>query len=465
VADLRAHWQYWLLGAWLIVVFLLGGSSRADVPGLLVLRPLSVLVLAAAVSGLSRRQIAENRFLLGVAAAWLALHLLQLVPLPPAIWHALPDREVVREVDRQAGLGAPWRPLSMSPWGTRNALWATVAPLAVLVLALQVGGRELRQLLVWILAIVLASAALGMLQMSGDAQGPLYFYAYTHNGLPVGLMANRNHQALLLACALPMLAALAMPGDNRTRRFGSAFPRFSWAVPAVGALILVPLILLTGSRSGTLLAVIALAGVALFVWLAASVRAPASDATSSRHRRRGALVALAGIALAGAVTLALGRTPAIDRFASMDPTNDLRIRVLPVILSMIRTYLPWGTGFGAFENVYRLHEPDALLSSFYLNHVHDDWLELVLTGGLPALLLLAVGLVAFGRRSIRVLSARAGGADNGLAVVGFMIILLLGLASITDYPLRVPSLACLGAIALVWLQAHPERDQEDARSG
>ncbi len=42
-----------------------------------------------------------------------------------------------------------------------------------------------------------------------------------------------------------------------------------------------------------------------------------------------------------------------------------------------------------------MHEPDALLRADYANHAHNDWLEVALTGGLPALLILAAACLAF----------------------------------------------------------------------
>jgi hypothetical protein len=35
--------------------------------------------------------------------------------------------------------------------------------------------------------------------------------------------------------------------------------------------------------------------------------------------------------------------------------------------------------------------------------------------------------------------------------LGLVIILLFGTASLSDYPLRVPSLACLFALAVLWI--------------
>mgnify|MGYP007125385276 CR=1 FL=1 len=85
--------------------------------------------------------------LFGLAVAALALTIAHLVPLPPAIWSQLPGRELVSEIDRAAGLGDVWRPLSLTPGATWNALHAQLVPLAALVLGAQLGRDDLWRLL------------------------------------------------------------------------------------------------------------------------------------------------------------------------------------------------------------------------------------------------------------------------------------------------------------------------------
>src|SRR3546814_18783044 len=64
------------------------------------------------------------------------------------------------------------------------------------------------------------SGGLGLAQVIGPRDGPLYLYEITNNGSAVGLFANRNHQAALLACLFPMLAVYASidhPSAERMR--------------------------------------------------------------------------------------------------------------------------------------------------------------------------------------------------------------------------------------------------------
>ena len=63
------------------------------------------------------------------------------------------------------------------------------------------GGDARRRLLLFALAIGVASAVLGMLQVLGG--GP-YFYTITNAGTAVGFAANHNHFAALEYVLLPL---------------------------------------------------------------------------------------------------------------------------------------------------------------------------------------------------------------------------------------------------------------------
>jgi O-antigen ligase len=436
------------LSLWLAIVFLLGGSSRGDISSLILLRPLSILFLAHALYGLTRAQVRQNRILLALAAAWLALPLLQLVPLPPVLWHGLPGRQILRDIDLQAGLGPTWRPLSMAPAATWNAVWSLPAPLAVLVMGVQLDDRGRARLLLPVILLGCMSAAIGVLQLLTASSGLFDLYRIAGRGQPIGLLANRNHQAALLAMMLPMLATWAA---MRTRRSLRAVSRQWWA-PMAGAVFLVPLILLTGSRSGLVLAAVGLLSVPLLI---SGNRLSPRQAGSGR----GAVVFGAGVVALVVLAIWLDRAASVDRLFALDPGADLRLRALPVIVTMIGIYAPWGSGIGTFEPVYKLHEPDALLSPSYLNHAHDDWLELLVTGGLPAALLLMLSLAALAVAIVR--RWRVGRAGDGLpplVALGALMLLMFALASLSDYPLRTPSLASLGAVAVLWVATGASRE-------
>lgn len=449
LGQLVRHRVLAAVAGFMVLVFLLGGGARADIETLQLLRPVSVLVLSFALANLRREHVAGNRLLVGLAAAWLGLHLLQQVPLPPQLWQALPGRGIVAEIDRAAAVGEVWRPLTMVPSATRNAAWTLLAPLAVLVLGIQLDAVAREKLLALLVGLGLVSALLGVLQLLGDAQGPLYFYRITNNGSAVGLFANRNHQAVFLATVPPMLFAWAALRGNRVQTgagVNSLAPWTYWACAACGTLLVTPLILVTGSRSGLVTSLLGLLAIPALL----------SGRSARSHGSATALLALA-IASLALLTVMLGQGIAFERLVGSDP-GDQRIRILGTLMDMVRLYSPWGTGFGSFTEIYELHEPRRLIAAFYMNHAHNDWLELVLTGGWPSLALAAIAALGWFVRLAQLLRPSGEDPDRVLmGRLGLLILLMLAAASLGDYPLRAPALACLAMAAALWAAPTPNR--------
>lgn len=444
----------------LALVMLWGGSSRADVPYLIFVRPLAVLLLGYALWGLRLSHIRAHPWLFGTAMVILALPLLQLVPLPPSIWGALPGRALIAEIDAKAGLGSVWRPLSLVPSMTWNAFFALLVPLAALMFGLRLEQRDRARLVPLLLGFGFFSAVLGVLQIVGPPGGFLYFYPVTHTDSAVGLFANRNHEAAFLACMFPALALFATT-PTLTALDGPLKPGLALA----GGVILVPLILVTGSRAGLVAGMIgiALAGVILLGPLLKSRR----DARAARLAAiLGAAAVVGGICLVW-VTSWLGRAEALQRLLGWEVDKDFRLQAWQSILSLARDYFPAGAGYGSFAEVYKAHEPRELLHGAYFNQAHNDWIEVLMTGGLPAAILLAVVCVVVLWRLVtlarRITSSEI---DDRLALLGMSIILIMAFASTTDYPLRVPSIACIWVLAVVWAVPHgrtrPSPEAEDA---
>lgn len=441
--------RFVVLCLWVSIVFLLGGTSRPETGSLVVLRPAAVLVLAYGLATITGAQLRHYRFPLGCALALVALHLFHLTPLPSELWSSLPGRALIGEIDQQAGLGKLWRPLSVAPDWTWNSLWATMVPISVLVVGLQLDQRRRRGLVGLLLVLGAASALLALLQILGGSESGLYLYG-PGNGSADGLFANRNHQAVFLATIIPSLFVwAALPGE-RQGGSGRTQARRRLLMAVIAAAFLVPLVLVTGSRAGLLICIVAAAATPF-------LRRP-----DALHAKAGAKAKwpywgiVAGLGALVLITIALGRGLAVDRLLGTEEATEGRVLMLPTVLETIKIYAPWGSGLGSFETVFQVHEPDRLLQPGLANRAHNDWLELAVTGGLPVLALLASGILAWLWKAWEV--ARPGASvdqDVALARLGLLILLLFALASLTDYPVRMPSLSCLAAIAILWTV--PER--------
>ncbi len=435
---------FWALGLLLLLMFVAGGGSRPDVSSLVVLRPASALALGFALWGMTRAQLLRHRFIFGMATAIVALVVIQLVPLPPAIWSVLPGRGLVVEIDAAAGLGSVWRPINLVPSAGWNALFALIPPLAVLLLGARLDSRG-RWWVAWLLiAIGMFSALLAVLQLGSDPYGPLYLYRVTNEGSAVGLFANRNHQAVFLASLFPLLAVCASAArpsriDARLRAAGAL---------AIGAFLLA-LILVTGSRMGLLTALIGLLSVPMLYSMPRSLR----TAAAGRRHLMQAGVAIA-ILIVVATTIVFGRALAIERFVDPTAAETVRNQAWGPMFSAAMVYFPAGAGFGSFGDIFKVHEPHDLLATTIFAHAHNDWLELLLTGGLPAVLLLGIAMTAFIVMAVRWWRLRKGREEDVLlGGAGLWMVVIFAVASFGDYPLRVPSLACLFSVIVLWISS------------
>lgn len=435
-----------LLLALLAALFVGGGASRTDVQSLIVIRPVAVLVLAWGLYGLKRQHWRQAPFTIALLTAASVLTIMHLIPLPPAVWTALPGRGLIAEIDRASGTGAVWRPLSMVPGATRNALFSLVVPVAVLVLGLRLADRERALLLPVFIAFGLASGLLGALQLVGEPGGPLSLYAQSTTGTANGLFANRNHNGVLLACLFPLLTAFALE-RSRDRRGG----HWVWIAGSL-AVATMTLILVVGSRAGLLCAILAI--------LLSPLLALDRLRRASRATRRIAVAAYVGgcaaLLVLGGLFMAFARAESLQRLLASDAEGDRRLEVWGPVWDMTKRYFPFGSGIGSYIEVFQINEPREVLSLNYSNHAHNDWLEVAMTVGLAGTLILAAAVIGVALLSWHAWRPSAL-KDPLLARAATIVLLLLGLASIGDYPLRVPSLMAFCVISLLWLEVRPDR--------
>jgi O-antigen ligase len=433
---------FWALALLLVLLFLCGGSSRADVEPLILLRPATVIALAYGLWRLDRLTVRAYRILYWMMAACFAAILLQLVPLPPLVWQALPGRGRILAFAQAAGSSDVWRPLTLVPWGTWNALYFMFGPAAILVLATQITVRELRSILALLIILGFCSAGLGLLQALDGSGANLYFYERTQVGSIVGVFANRNHEAMLISLLFPGLATFAVTAEGD-------YGHILRVAALIGSFLLVPLLLITGSRAGLAVSVIAIAAEVIIFRISM-----VNDRGGSPRRAR-LIAAAIGFAATILVTAALwlARADAIVRILN-DPAQDLRFRFWKPVLHMAAAYFPAGSGWGSFVEAYQVDEPRDLLAITYLNHAHNDWIEVAMTGGIVGVILLGTALALWAWSIGQLFRTRGrSGRSISLARLGACWMGIAGLMSLSDYPLRVPFLAAYFVIASVWLAA------------
>lgn len=425
--------SFLLFAILLATLWVAGGGSRADLIGQVLVRAMAWAVLVIAILFAPIPSLRGARPVAALLFGAAAIACVQLVPLPPGLWQILPGRAVLAEAAAASGQPQPWRAWSIVPGATVNALSSLVVPLAVLILVAGMRPAPQRYLPAMLLGFAALTMFIGLLQFSGATlNNP---FVNDTPGEVSALFANRNHFALLMAIGCAVAPAWAFMDRIQLR----------WRGPLAGGLVLIFLlaIVASGSRSGVMLG-----AVALMLGLALIAR-PARHLL--RRKPRWVLPAiLSGVAMLAialvTVSVLAGRAVAIDRVVTSDVGQDMRSRGLPTVLGMIRDYLPFGSGLGGFETLFRLHEPFDLLKPTYFNHAHNDWLEIVLDTGVPGLLLLVCGVLWWGMASVR-----AWRTDALVPKTGSAIVLLIMAASVFDYPARTPAILAILTLAALWL--------------
>jgi O-antigen ligase len=229
----------------------------------------------------------------------------------------------------------------------------------------------------------------------------------------------------LLLLAIPFTIVIA---SEASARAGSrSLPL--WLGAGVALLILALGIAMNGS-----LAAVLLAGPAI---LLSALLLPGT------RRLGGLLLAVAALGLGGAI-LVLTNSPVQAELTGKDTSSlDGRSEIWSTTLAATRQTFPAGTGLGTFEAVYPTYEDAEVVTQTYVNHAHNDYLEVVLEGGAIGALILAAFLFWWGKTAT---SAWQVGNEDLLgraAVVASGVILA---SSFVDYPLRTPSLATIFAL-------------------
>lgn len=385
-----------------------------------------------------------------LAGVTVLLVTLQLVPLPPAIWMALPGRTLFVETVDVIGLPQAWRPLSLDPENTRRELLSLLPPLAMFLGTLRL-DEERRVLVVrTILGGALLSIVVGIAQITMAPPSLFDFFAVTPSGVPVGFFANRNHQASFLAACVALTPILIFPNNRSLGRDTSRFNLILFFVFPIAAVA-------TASRMGTLMMVLAL----LLAMANLMVSQP------SLKKNRTVLIA-AGVLLVTLSLIAFFSISAVTgRLASA--AEDARLTFWPEVIWALKQYFPIGSGFGTFDLVFRSAEPLALVSPKFVNHAHNDYLELVLEGGLAAAAAILAFLIWFGTASLRAWrpTGRPSWDDSRrrFAMPASSTILIMLAHSIVDYPLRTDTLALIFAFSCALLipnrhDVYRQRDQD-----
>jgi O-antigen ligase len=288
-----------------------------------------------------------------------------------------------------------------------------------------------------VIAIVAyCSVALAVLQVFG---GSGYVYATTNRGNGVGLFANSNHFGSFMLIALALVGGQWIQSRPSVHRIRPAM-----AKGRVLAAILAPFALgvfLSNSLACTLLLFPVAAGVYFLYRPQTRIYWPV------------VFLALPVMAMAMVWLLASGWL-SNDLMAKSGTIGISRGEFLVNGIAMAQSFAPFGSGLGTFREIYPWFEKLGVVGTTFVNHAHNDLLELVIETGLVGIGVLAVFLYWYVTKLRRLWSSER--ERNPVAVAASIAVGAVLVHSLADYPLRTAAISGLVAACLVMMCREPE---------
>ena len=462
VKSTSANLVWFVVVIFLLALSFLGGSSRHDHAQVIMLRPIAVLSLFFALGSLQRKTLSEFWALALLMLALIVWALLQLIPLPGEVWQELPGRKAISDLDQAVYGHAIARPISMSPAAGWSALAALAVPAAALVMAIAFNFSS-KLLLGFVALLGLTNVIFGFIQTASGGAGALYIYRVSNRNGPTGLFANENHMGAFLAITILVFAKLLID-CIRERRSQVFIYILGLSIPMTFLALLI-----NGSRAGIVLGLFASLGALLMFWISVQAKAPNSSESPKRGRRTQghgkkrlplgtitfASAAVAFVILLG-VFLSLDRIPGLESAVNEDPMEQLRVQLLAPLFEMIKSYWLLGIGFGSFSAAYAQYEPIEIAGPSYVNQAHNDWAQLIIEGGLPAIVIFSALMILLTKRLFAL--ARKGQTQWPSLVFWAFSFAIIAAASVVDYPLRTAIFQASAIWLICALLVHPSGD-------
>lgn len=429
--------------SYILLCIVLGGSIQG-VWRVAALQVLALGIIGWSLLGPDRRELSvPTKTLFLIAGLSVLLIVVQLIPLPPSLWTAIPGRESVAEGFRLLGQPLPWLSISLSPYDTAATALTMLPPVAVLTAMLVAGAYRASWIAIAILVGTFAAVLLGALQVGSSNQTvlPWYLYENTNLGQATGFFANSNHMATLLVVSVPLLFAVV--ADLRTEAKNAKAASAVLLLAVAGILVLLVGIALNGSLAIFLFGpVVTIVSATMLMPRGTRLRRPLTAA---------ALVASVGI-------LAVYMTPLQDKLISSNANSfESRQRLWSNTVPAIADNLALGSGVGSFARLYPQYEDQAAVTRTRPNHAHNDYLEIALETGIPGILLVVAFLLWWGRRMVPIW--RSAAADP-YALAGSIASAAILVHSFVDYPLRTAAISTIMACCLALIAQPRARDSE-----
>ncbi len=455
-----------ILGAMLVFAPLIMGGNR---PLPLLILELAAIVLLCLL--LLRPGFGQQlpRPLLIALGALVVLPIVQLLPLPEFVWDWLPGREFYATASGAVGATSGYHAVSLIPAVTESALLVLLVPASVFLATVATSEAQLMRLINLFIGLAVIQAVIGLAQFGTGSMTVLASLEGEGVSAAHGTYPNSDHLAGLLEMALPVVLGLLIaniqigggtqgrPGRKpslrqRISRLFSSGIRFNRvAIYAAAGIAILLGLTFSHSRTGVSLAMLGILVCSLVF---------GRRVGGQRSSRLITAFTVIGVALA----LEIGLSSVLGRFTGEGLTDDLRWSIFAGTVQGIREFFPIGSGFGTYPAVFRRFQPGNVPE--FVNHAHNDYLEWLFEGGLPAGILMIVFLALYVLRWRKIWPREEYCPPYGFMRLSAGIgLLMMGLHGLVDFNLHIPANAVFFSFlaGVFFHQATPARQERSTR--
>lgn len=440
-----ARLSYWLLLLVVVLAPLPFGSNRPWAWSLLSLCVAALVVIwaIAAIIDANTMQLSWGRYrplfiLFGLFIAWSCFQ--ALVPVPKQFW--APGWEQVAALDGPAA-GV----ISTDAEQSLTSIMCLLAYAGIFWLGMQVGRRtHYANLALWSVALAgLAYALYGIVVQLEGSNMILWFLKWSYKNSLTSTFVNRNHFAiyvgLSILCTLALIANEARKATEASIATRSGFIQFldnmsmQIVVLAITFMVLATALLLTQSRAGAMMTVIAI--IAFLAVLATT------SSFAAKSTIRFGLVILVGGGVFGVISGSL----LISRIADVAENLSERLTVYKTTLQIIADRPLLGFGLGSFPSVYPAYRgAEFSPNDATYDYAHNIYLQLAMESGLVGAALLVLNIILI--TAVCVWGARQRHRNGFFAALGVAATVLVGGHGLLDFSLQIPAIAATYCLIL-----------------
>lgn len=320
-------------------------------------------------------------------------------------------------------------PEAVSAHGVKLGLlrWGAYACAFQLALA-SFGSSSSRKVLLWALAATGGVvAAVGIIMRALESR---LMYGVRPVGEQFGIFGpyfNRNHAAALFAMLLPLLVSWVgsslcrLPRNGAVGKLATVVPRVLFSTFC--AVLVGYAFLITGSQS-------VLVTLPIAVWIVTSVWMWSGSRGALRF-----LPLVTVCAIAVTLTILIAQDPA--RQSHLQRSLGVRVPIWKASIAMIGDS-PWtGVGLGSFADAFPSYQ-SAVIPGF-VEHAHNDWLELAAEIGFLGAVPVVVSLIVFFAQAFKLWVQLPSLEDKVLAGGSLSSLLGFALHGLTDFNMVIPA--------------------------